>query len=141
MRAANMMVFDEVIQSGSSPARSAEAQAARLAGFDQLAIMAVVDNVVGGSTGFKVSIEHSADGRTWLPKSGGTLASPASAEIGGGGANNPAVTLAGVTQSAYFGYSDGSAPMLGYVRFSVHLGATASAHVRLFVTGRNRSAR
>jgi hypothetical protein len=133
MRAANLLVLDENLQTGSSPAHTSDTLSVTLGSFDQLAIMAVVDDVVGGGDGFKVVVEHSADGRTWLPKS------RSASEIGGGKPTltNPLINLQGGGQTAHFGYDAGSVPSLGLVRLKVDLGSTTSAHVRVYVTGRN----
>jgi len=129
MRAANVLVFDEVLQSGSNSSPGYYTDQSlndRLGLFDQLALMAVVDNVSSGGANFKVQIEHSADGRIWLAKS-------ANAEIG----TSPPITLTASTQTAYFGSDNGTTPSLGHVRLHVDLGASSAAHVRIFVTGRN----
>jgi len=133
MRVANILVFDEYLQSGSSPSRTKDSLNQVLGSFDQLAIMAVADNVNGAGAGFKVQVEHSADGRSWLPKSGGTLASPGAAEIG----VTSGITLTATSQMGYFGSDGGTTPNLGHVRLKVDLGASTSAHVRVYVTGRN----
>lgn len=125
MRAANILVFDEHIQSSSTPSYTNQSWNERLGGFDQLAIMAVVDDVTTPGSNFKVQIEHSADGRLWLNKS-------STAEIGGSSAITPPAS----SQTPYFGYDAGTIPNLGFVRLRVDLGASASAHVRLYVTGR-----
>jgi len=129
MRAANVLVFDEYCQSGSNSNPGYYTDQSlndRLGMFDQLALMAVVDNVSGAGTNFKVSIDHSADGRIWLPKS-------TSAEIGSSSAISPSATQ----QEAHFGSDAGTTPSLGHVRLHIDLGSTSAAHVRVFVTGRN----
>jgi len=72
MRAANLLAFDEYLTSGAAVMYTSDALNAQLGAFDQLALMAVVDDVTPdpnlGSSGFKVQIRHSADGRNWLPK-------------------------------------------------------------------------
>lgn len=121
MRAANILVFDEHILASSITTIN-QSWNERLGGFDQLAIMAVIDDVTGGSTGFKVQIEHSADGRLWINKS-------ATAEIA------PAGNLQ-TGQNALFGYDGGTIPNLGFVRLRIEQGLTTSSHVRVYVTGR-----
>jgi hypothetical protein len=101
-----------------------------LGAFDQLAIMAVVDNVTSPGSAFKIQIFHSANGRLWLPKSG-TIGD---AEIGG----VLGITLSSGAQVAYFGSDAGTTPSLGLVYLRIDLGNSGSAHVRVHVTGRNR---
>lgn len=131
MRAANVMVFDEHLNAGST-CYTDQSLNDRLGLFDQLALMAVVDDVPASATGFKVQIEHSADGRMWLPKSGGTPTNPNAAEIGG----DQGEGLSANKQTSFFGADPGTTPSLAHVRLKVSL-ATSSAHVRVFVTGRN----
>lgn len=131
MRVDNIQVFDEYPTADVAFMNTSDAFDAALGAFDQLALMAVVDDVTNGSTGFAVKIWHSADGRNWLPKNG----SPTSAEIGG----SSGLTLpASWGQTAYVGGDAGGNPSLGLVRLSVTIGATGAAHVRVWVTGRNR---
>jgi hypothetical protein len=127
MRVVNLLVFDEHLTNSTTNHISSYT--------DQLALMAVVDSASGA--GFKVQIEHSADGRMWLPKSGGTLTKPNAAEIGG----DSGETLKASIQTAYFGADAGTTPTLAYVRLRVELGTSSSAHVRVFVTGRNWGSR
>jgi hypothetical protein len=123
MRAANILVFDEYLQSGTSSYYTDQSLNDKLGVFDQLALMAVVDNVTSGGTGFRVQIEHSADGRLWPSKN-------TAAEIAPGGS-------LGAGQTAYAGGDAGTTPSLAHVRLRIDLGTTTAAHVRVFVTGRN----
>ena len=66
MRQGHWLVFDEYLQSGTATAYTDQSHNSKLGMYDQLSLQAVVDNVNTGSTGFKVQIEHSADGRNWL---------------------------------------------------------------------------
>jgi hypothetical protein len=138
MRAANILVFDENIQvnAGSpTPFYTDQSLNDRLGVFDMLAIMAVVDDVPSTGTGatLDVYLEHSADGRNWQSKF--WTGSPPAA--------NPIITVTSTSsgQNAYVGNDPGTTPSLAFVRFRLELtpaGANpASAHVRLFVTGRN----
>jgi hypothetical protein len=134
MRAASILAFDEHLTSEASIMFTSDALNARLGAFDQLALMAVVDDVTpgpgGSSGGFNVQIRHSADGRNWLPKDDAGVV-----QIGGASG----ITLVG-GQSAYAGGDRGELPILGLVQLRVDLGAAQSAHVRVHVTGRTLGA-
>jgi hypothetical protein len=131
MRAANLLAFDEYLTSGAAVMYTSDALNAQLGAFDQLALMAVVDDVTPdpnlGSSGFKVQIRHSADGRNWLPKNAFGVT-----EIGG----STGITLV-TGQHAYAGGDAGTPPSLGLVQLRVDLGTARAAHVRVHVTGRN----
>jgi hypothetical protein len=143
MRAANILVFDEIVQATSTGA-SLETKSFytdqslndRLGVFDMLALMAVVD-ALSGTGKLWVQIEHSADGRNWLSKS-------TDAEIGGAtaaSASPKGESLSGTAQQFFAGGDNGGNPSLAFVRLRVDLQAPASAsvggRVRVFVTGRN----
>jgi hypothetical protein len=132
MRAANILVFDEYMTSASTIASSSDALNATLGAFDQIALMVVVDAISSGDAGFKVKIWHSADGRHWLAKNGDASI----AEIGG----SSGLTLVSPGPSVYAGGDPGTKPNLGLVNIEVTLGMTSSAHVRVYVTGRNLGA-
>ena len=142
MRAANILVFDEIVQASSTanpvtvPFLTDQSLNDRLGVFDMLALMAVVDSLTG--TGLLwVQIEHSADGRNWLPKN-------STAEIGGDTAPSAppkGVSLKGPAQAAFAGGDAGGSPSLAFVRLRIDVQAPATAsvsgRVRVFVTGRN----
>jgi hypothetical protein len=128
MRAGNLLVFDQRLSSASAVGWTADPLQDTLGTFDQLALMAVVDDVVGPGDSFKVQVFHSANGIRWLPKTG--LAGDA--EIGG----PLGIVLTG-GQTAYFGADRGRPSSLGLVRLQVSLGRSLGAHVRVWVTGRN----
>jgi hypothetical protein len=149
MRAANILVFDEIVQAPSSTKASFNTDQSlndRLGVFDMLALMAVVDNLSGAGK-LWVQIEHSADGRNWLSKNAPT------AEIGGStGAPPPppapqtptapaGIPLSTAAQTSYFGGDAGTTVSLAFVRIRIDLEADANAsisgRVRVFVTGRN----
>lgn len=140
MRAANILVFDENIQANAgstTPFYTDQSLNDRLGVFDMLAIMAVVDDVPSTGTGatLNVYLEHSADGRNWQSKFW-TAGSPTTA--------SPLIAVSSTTpgQNAYAGNDPGAMPSLAFVRFRLDSTPTTgtnptSAHVRLFVTGRN----
>jgi hypothetical protein len=149
MRAANILVFDEIVQSPAGVKTSVNTDQSlndRLGAFDMLALMAVVDSL-SGTGKLWVQIEHSADGRNWLSKNGDD------AEIGGAtGAPPPppappspssplGIALSGPVQTFYAGSDAGTTVSLAFVRLRVDVeasaGAAISGRVRVFVTGRN----
>lgn len=130
MRVANIIVFDEALTSSVAVVFTADPLHKQLGSFDQLAIMAVVDNVGSPGGAFKIQVFHSADGRLWLPKSG----VDGNAELGG----IAGYTLSSGSQRGYFGADHGTTPSLGLIRLKVDLGTSARAHVRVHVTGRNK---
>jgi hypothetical protein len=130
VRVANLLVIDEILTAESALVYTSDALCAKLGAFDQIALMAVVDDVTQGvnvGPGFKVSIRHSADGRNWLPKNSAGVA-----EIGGAsGIRLP------TGQTAYAG-GDGGDPSLAFVQIAASLGASnLAAHVRVYVTARD----
>jgi hypothetical protein len=120
MRAANILVFDEIVQSPAGVKTSANTDQSlndRLGAFDMLALMAVVDNLSGAGK-LWVQIEHSADGRNWLPKNG-------DAEIGGAAG----IALSGPGQVFYAGSDAGTTVSLAFVRLRVDVEASAGAAI------------
>jgi len=128
MRTFHQLVFDDQLTSAQAIAITPDHLADSLGDLDQIAIMAVVDNVSSASGAFKVQIFHSADGRLWLPKSG----TDGDAEVGGLFGH----TLPAYSQEAFTGVDAGTTPSLGLVRLKIDLGTSGSAHVRVYVTGR-----
>jgi hypothetical protein len=119
-----LKVFDEYVQ-GTSAVYTSVTLCEVLGRYDRLAIEALVDNVGSAATTMIVAIEHSGDGRTFVQKNVG-------AEIGTAGAST---TLTNV----YFGADNGATPSLGFVRLRITMGGpTPQAHVRLFVSCRDR---
>ncbi|MCC6554702.1 MAG: hypothetical protein IT372_17145 [Polyangiaceae bacterium] len=139
MRRAMFTVFDEFVPMGTSSAApiftSAE-QNSKLAQFDQLAIQVVVDNVGGTPLGgLDLYIEHSADGRNFMPVKAGAASPPAS----GGGDIVFTAPLSTTATNVKWGAHDGVTPLLGYVRFRIFFSnSTTAAHVRVLVTQRDR---
>jgi len=127
MRRQNVLVFDEQVT--SSPQYTSAATYTVLGQFDQLAIHAIVDNP-NNSSGATISIgvEHSAEGRNFLPK----LPAPAAPEI----VNQPIKPTA---TSQAWGYDDGSLPSLDLVRLKIAVSPSAlPCHVRVYVTTRDQ---
>jgi len=80
-------------------------------------------------------IEHSADGRNFVPVKTGAASPPAS---GAGDVAFPA-PLSATSTNVKWGAHDGNEPLLGYVRFRIFFSnAVTSAHVRVLVTQRDR---
>ena len=135
MRQAQWLVFDEYVAGGVLATTNQDLNS-KLGQYDQLALQAVVDNVSSPlPTAFKVSIQHSSDGRVWMAKSAHTLygVGPGSPEIG----NTVGINLV-AGQTSYFGMDQGTIPTLAFVQLTVSLtGAGTGAHVRLYVTARD----
>jgi hypothetical protein len=125
MRHHNFTAFDEyIIGAGNAVLTSTELNA-RLAHFDQLAIMAVVDNIDATGT-FTLQIVHSADGRNFT--NWNTVA-----DISGTVNTN-------VNNVFYCSVPNASiqTPLLSYVRFSMMFTTTTRGHVRVTVTQRDQ---
>ena len=112
MKRQTMLVFDEqIMTSGADDYHTSSELNTKLGLYDQVAIHAVVDNPKADGK-LVVQIEHSADGRNFLPKAH---------------SSKPEVTVdvkAG-TSSQGWGGDNGSAPSLCYVRLRVALSASA----------------
>lgn len=130
MEPETLLVFDDHLTSVAAVMFTSDELQRVLGAYDAFALMAVVDHVTGPSTGFKVKLYHSADGRNWLPKNGSDTA----AEIGG----TAGITLSGSGQAAFIGSDDGSKPTLALAKIKIDLGSSSVAHVRLYVTCRMR---
>lgn len=135
MRRASFVAFDEFLPQGSgasTPVFTSAELNAKLAQFDQLAIMVAIDNVSVAAS-FDLFIEHSADGRNFL-----ALKTNSTTPTGAGDIN--IATLATNAANVKWGYHNGDTPMLNYVRFRMYFGsASTSAHVRVFVTQRDQA--
>ena len=135
MRRANFVAFDEFLPQGTSastPVFTSAELNAKLAQFDQLAIMVAIDNVSAAAS-FDLFIEHSADGRHFL-----ALKTNSSAPTGPGDID--IATLATNATNVKWGYHNGDAPLLNYVRFRMYFGSSSTAaHVRVFVTQRDQA--
>jgi hypothetical protein len=135
MRQAQWLVFDEYVAGGVLAYTNQDLNS-KLGTYDQLALQAVVDNLSSTPpTAFKVTIQHSADGRTWMAKSAATFGTgAANPEIGGTTGITP-----GAGQTTYFGCDPGTAPTLAFVQLTISLTGAAGtgAHVRIYVTARD----
>jgi hypothetical protein len=132
MRHHNFTAFDEYIVNAmgfSNAVRTSTELNARLAHFDQLAIMAVVDNINQSDT-FNLIIEHSSDGRNftaWNTSSVDlTMGSLVVNQNNVGYCSVPTATIA--------------TPLLSYVRFAMYFttSATTKGHIRITVTQRDQ---
>ena len=131
MRQAQWLVFDEYV-AASVTAMTNQDYNSKLGTYDQLALQAVVDNVTLSPTSFKVTIMHSADGRTWMAKSAPGGTGTITPEIGGTSGYTP-----GAGQSTYFGSDAGTVPTLASVQLTVSLSGTGGAHVRIYAIARD----
>jgi hypothetical protein len=122
----HLVVFNEQVPS-TTTVYSQDSFHDDLGTCDQLAIHCLVENQ-NAAGGIRVQLEHSGDGRHWLPKYAGN------GEIGGTG-NVPAPS-AGVANLA--GFDQGATPSFRFVRLAITLVAPCtSARVRITVTCRD----
>lgn len=127
MRSFNILVHDDVIATANPP-RTVYSRPDfndKLGSVDMLGLFAVTDQVATNGT-ITVAIEHSADGLNWTAKTPGTP------EIN-------AATIQQDTTNLAYGSDGGSSPSLGLVRLSVTIATSTSAHVKLWVTGRDQA--
>lgn len=140
MRRNNYVVFDEYIPLGSdhtSPVFTSTELNARNGQSDQIAFQVCIDNVSGSPVGgFDLYMEHSADGRNFLPTKKGAANPPDS------GAGDVVFTkLSTQAVNVSWGCNNGSVPFLGFVRFRLFFAnKTTAAHVRVYVTQRDQGA-
>ena len=136
MRRRNQLVFDEVIpaQTGQSRRYSPRSnQFDWLPGEFELAsaIFVLVDEAVVATT-FELFIEHSADGKTWVPKNatgatGDVQVSVSTGTTNPGWGSDPGILVNPPT------------PFLGFVRFRMYFQAiVATGHVKVYVTQRDQ---
>lgn len=124
MRKFNILAFDDFISGSGTTVYTRSELNEKLAEVDKLALFPVTDQVSANGT-LTVRIEHSGDGLNWTDKN-------TTAEI-------DAVAIdTGLTNKAY-GSDSGTTPSLGFVRLALTITTTTSAHVKLWVTGRDES--
>jgi hypothetical protein len=120
----HFLVFDDAIE-GTTATFSNSRFNAQLATADRFQIMGVVSQVgvSSGTPTLTVQLQHSADNRNFVDKSG-------TAEI-------DAATLSTTAVTVVSGNDAGSVPLGGFLRLEITLGGTSpKARVRLWVTGR-----
>lgn len=138
MRRANFLAFDEYVPAGATslaPQFTTAELNTKLAQFDQLAIQVVIDNVTGSPIGsFDLYIEHSADGRNFVPvKSVANPPPPGSGDVSFGAGLSGGINVR-------WGAHDGDQPLLGHARFRMFFSnSSTAAHVRVFVTQRDQA--
>jgi hypothetical protein len=129
MRHSNVLVFDDNIgttTSSSAPVYTSADLNSRLGQFDETAIQWVADNVAGTTPTLSIGIDHSADGRNWLPKEGS-------------GTTITGVAIGG-TNITSWSSDPGTVPSLGLVRLRVFLGGTTpSCHLKIYITQRDQA--
>lgn len=146
---AELLVFNDIIYTGS-PSYTIATFNDALAQHDMIAVMAVVDNVSGGTPTFDLAIEHSCDGRNWLRRSDTLQSSPLvyTPSFGDITLASMAVntTRVGAYSDAAWGVTKqgtsaggGGGPTLGYVRFAMSMNS-GSAHVKVYAVLRNTTA-
>jgi hypothetical protein len=148
MRNGQLLVFDDIIQS-PGPTYTSAALYDRLGSHDEIAILAVIDNVSTTSVGFDLFIEHSSDTRNWLQRNDQNQAFPPNGTTGTGditfNATNTPLLGTNTTYARMFadpctGASRYAAslggPLLPFVRFAMKL-TSGSAHVKVYVVQRD----
>src|SRR5262245_54271457 len=120
------IVFDDIVPvAGSAGAAPySDARFDRVNGSIEIRAYQIVASLIGATaTALTVQIEHSSDGRTWIPRSG-------TPEVN-------AVTLAANNQF-YISVDDGRAiPMGGFVRLKLTVN-NGTAVAKVYVVGRTR---
>jgi hypothetical protein len=145
MRRDQLLAFDEIISSGATAYTPATLNQ-RLAAHEQIGIQVVIDNVAG-TPSFDLWIEHSPDGRTWLPYAEIAQSFPPSMSVGAGdisfssGSLGTNATYSRMYSAAALGVNrmnvaGAPGPLLSNVRLSMKLG-TGEAHVKAYVVLRN----
>jgi len=148
MRNGQVLVFDDMITS-SATAYTSAALYDRLGAHDEIAIIAVIDNVSTSGVGFDLFIEHSCDTRNWLQRNESSQTFPPPGAAGTGditfNATNTPLLNQNTTYARMFsdpctGVSKASSttggPLLPFVRFAMKL-TTGSAHVKVYVVQRD----
>ena len=147
MRNGQLLVFDEMI-TASATAYTSTVHYDRLGVHDQIAIIAVIDNVSVAGVGFDLFIEHSCDARNWLQRNDTTQASPPPGAPGTGDIVYSLVFSPTLTTNTTYTrmFSDPckgvsnvgtvAGPLLANVRFAMKL-TTGSAHVKVYVVQRD----
>ena len=140
------MAFDDFIPS-LSPVYTNESLNAALGRYDLLGWQVVIDNWSGsGALTFDVQIEHAADDKksSFLAKSRHATGSGSSSAVGEmhltGLTSGDLVSRYGYDSNVYTGsWGDSPMPSLAFVRLKMWFGgSSASGHVRLWVTARDR---
>jgi hypothetical protein len=124
MQIFHTQVYDDAIE-GTTAVYTDPRFNAEIASADKLVIMGTVSqvSVTGGTPTITVQLEHSADNRTFVNKSG-------TAEIN-------AATLSATAITPVSGNDPGTVPLGGFARLRIVLGGTnPRAKVQLWVTGR-----
>jgi hypothetical protein len=148
MRNGQLLVFDEMITSAATAYTSA-AHYYALGSHDEIAIIAVIDNVSTSSVGFDLFIEHSCDTRNWLQRNSSSQVFPPPGTAGTGDItfSASATPLLGTNTTYARMFSDPcqgisiaggttTGPLLSNVRFAMKLTA-GSAHVKIYVVQRD----
>lgn len=148
MRNGQLLVFDEMITSAATAYTSA-AHYHGLAGNDEIAILAVIDNVSTSNVGFDLFIEHSCDTRNWLQRNSSSQVIPPQGITGTGDISFSATFTPLLTTNTTYArmFSDPCqgvsmaggttvGPLLANVRFAMKL-TTGSAHLKIYVVQRD----
>lgn len=122
MKVLNMLVFDDTLSDLETAWYTPEAYNDQLGQHDQIAVQASIGEVSGTLPSLMVLIEHSADGRHWLP-------------VG----DVPDILVDLAPNTVFHAFQTGAAPsLLGFVRLAASLdGTQPKCRLKLFVTCRD----
>jgi hypothetical protein len=121
----HLLAFDDFISS-TATVYTTDELAVPLGHHNRLAIHCVVDHQ-NNAGGIRVQVQHSGDGRNWLPKyaGNGEISTPN---------NIPANSIASLG-----GFDQGDTPSFRFVRLAIRLvSPCTNARVRITVTGHDR---
>jgi hypothetical protein len=147
MRNGQLLVFDEMI-TASTMSYTSTAHYDKLGSHDEIAIIAVIDNVSTSSVAFDLFIEHSCDARNWIQRNDTTQTFPPPGIAGTGdivySATYTPLLTTNTTYTRMFsdpckGVSNvgtAAGPLLANVRLAMKL-STGSAHVKVYVVQRD----
>jgi hypothetical protein len=137
-----ILVFDEFIPNNGVATYTHERFNHVLGAFDQLALMAVVDNVSTTTTdGFDIWVAHSADARQWLYRGNEQTVRthpPLSIALNGD-IHWPTSSLVRNAPNLGLFRDPGTTPLLAYIRLELAFTGTAtSAHVKVYAVQRDQ---
>src|SRR5262249_44640297 len=121
-RHANWLVFDDFVPTGTDGTTEAKTMYtgaqhnAQLGKHSSIALHAVADNVTTSTGYLRIDVFHSADGRIWMQRAGGTpdLRVPSS------GALSTSQPNTNFYADACMGGTTATGPLLGFVRFKIY---------------------
>jgi hypothetical protein len=148
MRRNNLLVYDDMVPPGTATVTvfSPAVMNAKLAQYDQIALMAVVDNLNNASNKLDIWVAHSSDQRNWMYRQGNATTRPGTGDIhfdASGGGNPLSTTATNVGQYLDGGKVPGAVgPFLAFIRLEIEFGGSGATggHVRIYATQRDQGA-